>query len=660
MIAGEFVVKLAADVNSLQRDLDKASSVVTGFQRNVSSSVSSITSAFKGIAVVGGLMAAGDAFAGMAKGVVDLGDQLRDMSRYTGQSVEQLSFLDYAAKQSGTSIESLNTTFAKYSKAISGAVLGTNKDAAASFRQLGLDAQELSKSSFADQLGAVGDALAKIENPLERATLGQTLFGKTFKENASLILEGSAGLKTLAKDFDQLGGVITKEQADKFDALNDSFGNLALASKNLAKSLISDLAPALTEVANGLAKAFSPPKEIDATAVKIKNLFDRIQERRDQLAAGTVDPNNKVWWLPNFKLSDDQTKVLEKDLASLRAELKATSTEWMTLNKSAKGESVLSSVNAPTGDIDTSNVKVEKDQQAIDQVLYYFKEAEKTKKELIQDTDDVQQYFYQQSMERAREEQKAATDFYKERSKLIMDLMTPEEKYAAQVKKLLEYDLDSTNLNRGIDAAAKTLQDTYDKADKANKIGHELGLTFTSAFEDAIVGGKAFSEVLKGIAQDILRMIARKMITDPLGDALSGFLGGFMKSGFSGLASSVSGSVSSFTNYALGGFGNATGGLYKVAGGNQEHPISFTAKAGEIVAVGTKMTSGGNGGGVVVNIQNYSGEKASSKETTDSRGNRRVEVTIGDMVAGEIARHGSSANKSIRGAFGTSPALVGR
>jgi hypothetical protein len=582
------------------------------------------------------------------------------MSRYTGQSVEQLSFLDYAAKQSGTSIESLNTTFSKYSKAISGAVLGTNKDAAASFKRLGLDAQELAKASFADQLGMVGDALAKIQNPLERANLGQTLFGKTFKENASLILEGSAGLKTLANDFDKLGGVITKEQADKFDALNDSFGNLELASKNLAKSLITYLAPALTDVANGLAKAFSPPREIDATAGKIKNLFDRIQERRDQLAAGTVDPNNKVWWLPNFKLSDDQTKVLEKDLASLRAELKATAKEYMTLNESAKSKSILSQVNAPAGEIDTSNVKVEKDQQAIDQVLYYFKEAEKTKKELIQDTDDVQQYFYQQSIERAREEQKVATDFYKERSKLILDLMTPEEKYAAQVKKLLEYDLDSTNLNRGIDAAAKTLQDTYDKADRANKIGHELGLTFTSAFEDAIVGGKAFSEVLQGIAQDILRMIARKMITDPLGDAVSGFVGGFMKSGFSGLASSISGSASDFTNYALGGFSNATGGLYRVAGGNQEQPVSFTAKAGEIVAVGTKMTSGGNGGGVVVNIQNYSSANASSKETTDSRGNRRVEVTIGDMVAGEISRHGSSATKSIRGAFGTTPALVGR
>jgi len=660
MIAGEFVVKLAADVNSLQRDLDKASSVVTGFQRNVSSSVSSIKSAFKGLALASAAVAAADMFGNMVKGIVDLGDQLRDMSRYTGQSVEQLSFLDYAAKQSGTSIESLNTTFSKYSKAISGAVLGTNKDAAASFRRLGLDAQELAKVSFADQLGMVGDALAKIQNPLERATLGQTLFGKTFKENASLILEGSAGLKTLANDFDKLGGVITKEQADKFDALNDSFGNLALSSKNLAKSMITDLAPALTDITNRLAKAFAPRNEIDLTNERIKNLFDQIQLRRAQLASGTTDPNNEHWWFPDLKLSDKQIAQFEKELASLREKFKAETKRWMELNKSAKGESLLSSVTAPPGEIDTSNVKVEKDQQAIDQVLYYFKEAEKTKKELIQDTDDVQQYFYQQSMERAREEQKAATDFYKERSKLILDLMTPEEKYAAEVKKLLEYDLDSTNLNRGIDAAAKTLQDTYDKADKANKIGHELGLTFTSAFEDAIVGGKAFSEVLQGIAQDILRMITRKLITDPLGDIVSGFLGGFLKGGFSGLGSSISSSASGFTNFALGGFSNATGGLYKVAGGNQEHPVSFTAKAGEIVAVGTKMTSSGNGGGVVVNIQNYSSANASSKETTDSRGNRRVEVTIGDMVAGEIARHGSSANKSIRGAFGSTPALVGR
>jgi hypothetical protein len=56
----------------------------------------------------------------------------------------------------------------------------------------------------------------------------------------------------------------------------------------------------------------------------------------------------------------------------------------------------------------------------------------------------------------------------------------------------------------------------------ANSAARELGLTFTSAFEDAIVGGKKFSDVLKGIEADILRVLVRKAVTEPLLEGLFG------------------------------------------------------------------------------------------------------------------------------------------
>lgn len=61
---------------------------------------------------------------------------------------------------------------------------------------------------------------------------------------------------------------------------------------------------------------------------------------------------------------------------------------------------------------------------------------------------------------------------------------------------------------------------------------------------------------------------------------------------------------------------------------------------------------------VVVN--NYSGEKAEAKETVDSRGNRRIEVTVGDMTAGEISRSGSGPQKAMRSTFGIQPKLIRR
>jgi hypothetical protein len=49
----------------------------------------------------------------------------------------------------------------------------------------------------------------------------------------------------------------------------------------------------------------------------------------------------------------------------------------------------------------------------------------------------------------------------------------------------------------------------------------ELGLTFTSAFGNALVKGSRHSEVLKGLEQDLLRIGTRKLVTENLADSVS-------------------------------------------------------------------------------------------------------------------------------------------
>lgn len=61
---------------------------------------------------------------------------------------------------------------------------------------------------------------------------------------------------------------------------------------------------------------------------------------------------------------------------------------------------------------------------------------------------------------------------------------------------------------------------------------------------------------------------------------------------------------------------------------------------------------------VVVN--NYGSEQATTKETTDSKGNRRIEVIIGEAVAKEVGRANSPVNMGIRSNFQVQPNLVRR
>jgi phage-related minor tail protein len=72
------------------------------------------------------------------------------------------------------------------------------------------------------------------------------------------------------------------------------------------------------------------------------------------------------------------------------------------------------------------------------------------------------------------------------------------------------------------------------------------------------------------------------------------------------------------------------------------------------------VRAGGNQGNVDVVVNNYGTEKATTTETVDSRGNRKIEVIIGEMTAGEITRNGSASQKAIRGTFGLQPQLIRR
>lgn len=66
------------------------------------------------------------------------------------------------------------------------------------------------------------------------------------------------------------------------------------------------------------------------------------------------------------------------------------------------------------------------------------------------------------------------------------------------------------------------------------------------------------------------------------------------------------------------------------------------------------------GGNVEVIVNNFSGEKAEARETVDSRGNRKIEVIVGEMVAGELGRKNSPVQQSMMTNFMAKPAVVRR
>lgn len=61
---------------------------------------------------------------------------------------------------------------------------------------------------------------------------------------------------------------------------------------------------------------------------------------------------------------------------------------------------------------------------------------------------------------------------------------------------------------------------------KVNDAARQLGFTFSSAFEDAVIAGRSFSDVLKGLGDDITRILLRLTVTQPLSNLITGVFSG--------------------------------------------------------------------------------------------------------------------------------------
>lgn len=88
----------------------------------------------------------------------------------------------------------------------------------------------------------------------------------------------------------------------------------------------------------------------------------------------------------------------------------------------------------------------------------------------------------------------------------------------------------------------------------------DLGLTFESAFESAIIQGEKLGDVLRSLAQDMLKLATRKLVTEPVmgkvGGLLEGGLGGIFGGGLQqgGLARLLSTGNAGFVGALLPSF----------------------------------------------------------------------------------------------------------
>jgi hypothetical protein len=191
----------------------------------------------------------------------------------------------------------------------------------------------------------------------------------------------------------------------------------------------------------------------------------------------------------------------------------------------------------------------------------------------------------------------------------IRGLLQPTENLFQAIQRQWEQGLLT---NEQMDTAFKSALEQMDKGkdatDKMTDAARDLGLTFSSAFEQAILDGKKFGDVLKGLAQDIARIFLRKTVTEPLAAGLTGVFGSLFK----GMSSGGGGTAVATSSM---GYGIGSSGVYEgYATGTDYVPRTgpYLLHQGEAVIPAADNTGWGGGVTIVQNIRNDSRSDISS------------------------------------------------
>lgn len=558
----------------------------------VSSSLSAIGASVAAIGAIGGL-------ASSIRGAIDLGDQFNKLSQKVGISVEKLSELKFAADLSDVSIEQFQIGMKGLNETLVKANDATSKEAAL-LKTLGVTARDP-----AGALRQLSDAFALLPDGATKSALAVELFGKAGMNMIPMLNGGSKALDEAATSARKLGLVMSAETAKAAEEFNDNMTKLGRTAQSLGISLTTKLIGGLSEFTSGLVKAkeegqllskvmadmLGTSLELASKLPVLGNVFaalrdanaERVagQSQRQQTSADILSGAQQFSSRFGFvgpQANPAQIEANLKKLLSSGVDKAKTGPKDMTLDELRANSALLRQGRFEDAEADADRQAAEDQKDRLDAAYKAAVEAAKLEDEQIDRLTDI-----------------AAKN--REISQSYLELIDPVEKYRKQLEEInrlsalapSEGGLTSDQADAAREKVNQQIRELSTGTLKAKSAAEELGFVFTSAFEDAIVGGKKFSGVLKSIGQDIARMIVRQNVTAPLAEAF--------KTG--GAGSNLLGSVGSWIAERLPKF--ATGGSFTVggSGGTDSQLVAFKATPGERVDVRTPGQQGG--GGTVVN-----------------------------------------------------------
>lgn len=243
-VAGDILIRMAADVASLRNDMRTAQGVVTD-------AFDKMKSAAK---VLGGLFAV-DQIASWTKSAIDAADKVDEFSQRVGMTAEEVSKLGLAFQMSGVDSSGLQTALVKLSKGIM-----ENESA---FTALGISVKNSNGTykTSKEVLGEVSDFFAKLPDGVTKTALATELFGKSGADLIPVLNGGKKGLDDMGAEAERFGTVISTKAAKAAGDFNDALDLLRLRAQAATANGLSPFLPILTEIVKQFAQIGSASKD---------------------------------------------------------------------------------------------------------------------------------------------------------------------------------------------------------------------------------------------------------------------------------------------------------------------------------------------------------------------------------------------------------------
>lgn len=244
---GSLTVDLIAKTFGFEQGMDKAAKTADKRMKEIEASAKK-AGAFIGTAIGAGVVAAGAALTKLTVDAINYADALDEMSARTQISTEQLSKWGYAAKLSGTDLESLVSSTDKLAKNLAAAADGDSKMGQL-FQALGISVKDAAGNlrDVEDVLPEIADRFAALDNQTTETALAMQLFGKSGAELLEFLNRGGDGIAALGDELQALGGVISGETAAAAAQFKDELDRLKVTGDALGTQIAAQLLPALSE-----------------------------------------------------------------------------------------------------------------------------------------------------------------------------------------------------------------------------------------------------------------------------------------------------------------------------------------------------------------------------------------------------------------------------